>query len=353
MSKFQNFSNLDISGNEKTKNYNSKAAFYALPKSFIIRFLPLLSPTTLKVFIALTHFTDHLNIIKFPHLITYKKLMKMTGIKKIDTIRKAFNELCELQLIGGFTPGHGSENTKFYFTFDVIHYKTDECPFESEELESYYSQYEYKEKEVKKQKEEKPLPKIEHTPLPQNGYTINTINTTTKNSNSKDTEEIKINQELIVLANNSIEFKKQFNEFCIKDSSRYRETTFYWIIYHASRLNLSFADILESLEIANNKGKQGKMCYLIGIMRNKSKNVEQGILGQGKNIVFQVLEYVKQRIGVNRVYFKDIYFDGESKNIVFEAKNNDDAIAINDYCLLIINDINKRFKTEFLYQVTA
>jgi len=351
MSKFQNFSNLDISENVKTKNYNSKATFYALPKSFIIRFLPLLSPTTLKVFIALTHFTDHLNFIKFPNLITYKRLMKMTGIKKIDTIRKAFNELCELQLIGGFTPGHGSENTQFYFTFDILHYKTEECPFEVEELESYYAQFEYKEKEVTKQKDEEPLPQIEHTPIPLNGYTINTINTTTKNSNSNNTEEVIINHELIVLANNSIEFKKQFNEFCIKDSSRYREQTFYWIIYHASRFNLSIADVLESLEIANNKGKQGKMCYLIGIMRNKSNNVEHGLLGQGKSIVYQVLEYIKQRIGVNIEYFKNIYFDDKNKNIIFEATKCDDSV--NDYCLFITNDINKRFKTEFFYQLIA
>lgn len=348
MSKFKNFSNSDMSANEKTC-YNSKSAFYALPKAFIIRFLPLLSSSTLKVFVALTHFTDHLNIIKFPHSVTYKKLMQMTGIKKIDTIRKAFNELQELKIIGGFTPGHGSENTKFYFTFDIIHYRTEECPFEIEELESYYKQFEYKENEaVTEELPKRAVPQNEHTPLPQNVYSINTINTSTKNSNSSDSKDFELNRELIVLANSSIEFKKHFNDFCVKDSSRYREKTFYWVIYHASRLNLSFADLLESISIANAKGKQGKMCYLIGIMRNKASSVGQGVLGQGKNIVYQVLEYIKQRMSVNLEYFKNIYIHDSS--IVFEI-DIQDSDAVKDYCFLITSDINKRFKTEFTYQL--
>lgn len=345
MSKNQNFSNQGISKNDNN-NYNSKAAFYALPKSFIIKFLPLLSSNTLKVFIALTHFTDHCNIIKFPNLITYKKIMLMTGIKKIDTIRKAFNELNELHLIGGFTAGHGSENTKFYFTFDILHYRTDECPFEIEELESYYLRFEYIEKETVKTEET--LPEKEYTPLPQKVHTINTINTTSINSNSTETDKTKINHDLIVLANESIEYKKVFNDFCINDTSKYREKTFYWIIYHASRFNLSFADMLESIEICNSKGKNGKMCYLIGIMRNKSNNIEHGIIAQGKNIVHQVSEYIKQRMGVNISYFKNIsVFDN---NIIFEI-DNDNCAAVQDYCFLIANDINKRFKTEFLYKI--
>lgn len=347
MSKFNNFSNSEMSRNEKTHYYNSKSAFYALPKAFIIRFLPLLTPSTLKVFIALTHFTDHLNIIKFPHLITYRKLMQMTGIKKIDTIRKAFNELSDLRLIGGFTPGHGSENTKFYFTFDIIHYRTEECPFDIEELESYYNQFEYKENEAVTEELPKAVPQNEHTPLPKNVHTINTINIYT-NSNSIGANDFVLNNELIVLANSSFEFKKQFNDFCVKDSSCYREKTFYWIIYHASMLNLSFVDLLESIAIANAKGKQGKMCYLIGIMRNKSSSVGQGVLGQGKNIVYQVLEYIKQRMGINRKYFKNIYI--HQNNIFFEI-DIQDADAVKDYCFLITNDINKRFKTEFTYQV--
>lgn len=347
MSKFNNFSNSEMSENEKT-HYNSKSAFYALPKAFIIRFLPLLTPSTLKVFIALTHFTDHLNIIKFPHLITYRKLMQMTGIKKIDTIRKAFNELQELKIIGGFVPGHGSENTKFYFTFDIIHYRTDECPFDIEELESYYNQFEYKENEaVTEELPKRAVPQKEHTPLPQNVHTINTINIYT-NSNSIGAKDFELNNELIVLANSSIEFKKQFNDFCIKDSSRYREKTFYWIIYHASKLNLSFADLLESIAIANAKGKQGKMCYLIGIMRNKAGSVEQGVLGQGKNIVYQVIEYIKQRMSVNLEYFKNIYIHD---SIIFFEIDSQDADAVKDYCFLITSDINKRFKTEFTYQL--
>ena len=342
------FLNSDMSLNEK--NYNSKAAFYALPKAFIIRFLPLISPNTLKVFIALTHFTDHLNMVKFPHLITYKKLMQMTGIKKIDTIRKAFKELSELKLIGGFTPGTGKENTKFYFTFDIIHYRTEECPFEIDELESYYSQFEYKEDEIyeKEPVSNNAVPQNVHTPLPKNVHSINTINTTTINSNSSSTNDFELNKELIVLANNSIEFKSHFNDFCIKDSSRYREKTFYWIIYHASRLNLSFADIVESLEIANAKGRQGKMCYLIGIMRNKAGSVGKGVLGLGKNIVYQVLEYIKQRMGVNLSYFKNISLQDNS--IVFEVESADHDI-VQDYCHLITSDINKRFNTKFMYQV--
>lgn len=358
MSKSKKLSNSDISGNEKN-TYNSKAAFYALPKPFIIRFLNLLTPNTLKVFIALTYFTDHLNIIKFPNLITYKKLLKMTGIKKVDTIRKAFKELEDLNLIGGFSPGHGSENTKFYFTFDIIHYRTEECPFEIEELESYYSQFEYKEKESLNKNEivedsvteeffENTVPNKEYTPLPKNVPSFNTINTTTKNSNSNDTKNLELNKELIVLANNSIEFKKQFNDFCIKDSSRYREKTFYWIIYHATKLNLSFADLLESIEIANSKGKQGKMCYLIGIMRNKSASLSKGILAQGKNIVYQVFDYVKQRMGVNLEYFKNISLC--DNNIVFEVDSVERDV-VKDYCFLITSDINKRFNTQFSYHV--
>lgn len=350
MSKFQNFSNSDISKNDKTKNYNSRAAFYALPKSFIIRFLPLLSPTTLKVLIALTYFTDHLNIIKFPNLVTYKKLMKMTGIKKIDTIRKSFNELSGLHLIGGYIPGHGSENTKFYFTFDILHYKTEECPFEVEELESYYAQFEYKEKEVIKQNNEEPLPQIEHTPLPQNGYTINTINNTKINSNSNNQKnDLKLNKNLILLANESIEFKKQFNEFCIKDSSSYREKTFYWIMYHASKLSLSLADVIESLVIANNKGKQGKMCYLIGIMRNKSKNLDNNLLAAGKNIVYQVLEYIKTRLSVNLEFFKGIEFSDNT--IIFSYHDKEDIDSLNDYCMLITQDVNNRFRTNYTYSI--
>jgi hypothetical protein len=348
MLNFQNFSNSDISENDKTKTYNSKAAFYALPKSFIINFVPLLSPTTLKVFIALTYFTDHLNIIKFPKLITYKKLMNMTGIKKIDTIRKAFKELEQLKLIGGFESGCGINNTKFYFTFDILHYRTDECPFDIDELEDYYKQFEYKEIEVNSKTKETSMPKNEHTPLPKNVYTINTINNNTIiNSNSSNTEEIEINKDLIVLANNSVDFKKEFNEFCIKDSSSYREKTFYWILYHSSRLNLGFADVLESLKICNTKGKQGKMAYLIGIMQNKSRNLNNGILAAGKNIVYQALEYIKHRCGANLEYFKNISVS--ENNIIFEV--NDDCDAVKDYCKLLTNDLSKRFNTEFNFNV--
>jgi hypothetical protein len=347
MLKIQNFSNSDISENDKIKTYNSKAAFYALPKSFIINFVPLMSPSTLKVFIALTYFTDHLNIIKFPKLITYKKLMKMTGIKKIDTIRKSFNELLELSLIGGFEAGNGRSNTTFYFTFDILHYRTEECPFDIDELEDYYKQFEYKESEVNSKTKETSVPQNVHTPLPKSGYTINTINTTTKNSNSSKTENIEINKDLIVLANNSTEFKQEFNEFCIKDSSRYREKTFFWILYHASKYNLSFADLLESLTICNNKGKQGKMCYLIGIIRNKSRNIDNGILASGKNIIYQVSEYIKYRCGINLNYFKNISVI--DNNIIFEVTDNCDAVK--DYCSLITSDINKRFKTLFNFHV--
>jgi hypothetical protein len=397
---------LEVIFMKKMQDYAPDAAFYALPKAFIFRILPLLSPSTVKLFLALVYHTDPFNRIKYPEKITYSNIMNMTGIKKADTIRKAFSELVETKVISGFAPGFGSSPTRFYFTYDIDHYKTDESCLTISEIESYYrvitsktvvssqsntavflpdeptlEEYsELQEMEVHPSYQLESADFSTHeasesstdrrandtyagTPSPQNlaggdpenwhslktilAKCINSHSTTHANFNF-NTQENSLNdtldRNLVVQAKASIDFHRAFNEFCIKDSLRYREYTFFWVMYHASVHKLAIDELIESLKIACEKNKAGSMCYLIGIMKNKSKDKDAGVCAAGKNSIFSVMEYLKERMYLSWNYFSRVdIVDGK---IVFEYKEPalKHDVRYVDYCHVITSEVNKRFR---------
>lgn len=82
-------------------------------------------------------------------------------------------------------------------------------------------------------------------------------------------------------------------------------------------------------------------------LRNKAKNRDAGIAAEGKNIVYQVYEYIKLRIGVNYNYFKNIVI--ENGKILYELQDKDEAV--HDYCKLITQDVSTKFNIQLSYAI--
>lgn len=365
---------------KKISNFSPEAAFYALPKALIFKVVPILSPSTVKVFLALVYHTDPFNRIKYPEKITYSNIMKITGIKKIDTIRKAFHELVSHRVIGGFSPGFGSECTKFYFTYDIDHYTSCESCLSVEEVESYYrtitqkttvetsyNDEDYSEEFCENDTilsqsnsdpyicQSSPSPQILAVGESENWHSCNTIlaklinshSTSHANSNfsyASNSPNDAIDKNLVALAKQSLEFHRAFNDFCIKDTTRYREYTFFWVLYHASINKLALDEIIESLKISCDKGKQGQMSYLIGIFKNKFKDKHIGIAAVGKNKFFSVMEYLKERMYISWHTFEKVeVIDNAIKFVFKDKKQYSDEQYIN-YCKAITDETNKRFR---------
>ena len=435
---------------ERVKKYNPQAAFYALPKAFINRLLFQISGSTLKVFIALVNHTDCWNIIRYPGKITHSSLMKTTGIKKKETISKAYKELCDLSIIGGYAHGHGSENTKFYFTFDIDHYKTEECCLELDEISSYYEMllsgkfsepvpelpdaaenseddnirctaeecdpsreiplnsepvppepgsghlkyiatianswsgelklyqdnntdvYLLEDGSVFCDKEEfikdyqhcivsKPDNKMEdnYSPFSFDSDNVNNeippevaengtpsplflVQESTKKKDSLNTiKSYKINN-LIVMFQKDFKFIHEFNDFCTDDSPKNLKNTLFWIAKNAAGFDLSLGEVIESLSVANDKGKQGSMCYLIGIMRNKAGNKASGVKVITKPLFVQVKEYFAERFSHSLEYLNSYSIDWNSKELRYTLKNpENDRDPMSEFFKFVVSDIKK------------
>ncbi|MFH0977626.1 MAG: hypothetical protein V1874_17745 [Spirochaetota bacterium] len=448
----------------RERKYNPQAAFYALPKAFINRLLFSMSGSTLKVFLALVYHTDCWNVIKYPGKITHSNLMKTTGIKKKETISNAYKELEELSIIGGYTPGHGADNTKFYFTFDINHYRTDECCLDQAEISSYYEMllsgkftnmpfsdpagsdketasnesidlsgfpeesepvgnvsqacsddYDIPESsaasfsdenksscsssslnyaftiasswgtEIKLYHNENPdiffledgsffcdkddfFKNYQHCVIkdtltiqepvqtitcelgiipagvPENGMPspLETAQGSTEKKDSlKTINSYKINK-LIVMAQKDFNFIHEFNNFCIDDSPKYLKNTLYWLIQHAVDFNLSLGDVIDSLNAANNKGKHGKMCYLVGVMRNKAGNNSRGLKVITKPEFVQAKEYFSERFGHCIEYLKSYSFDWTAGELRYTLKDPaKDRSYLAEFFKFVVEDIKK------------
>lgn len=461
----------------RERRYNPQAAFYALPKAFINRLLFRLSGSTLKVFLALVYHTDCWNVIKYPEKITHTGLMKTTGIKKKETISNAYKELEEHGIIGGYVPGHGADNTKFYFTFDIDHYRSEECCLDLEEISSYYEMLlsgkftnmpganpagtdqkagsgknvgltvvqedpepvenvstdlidnndlagsagdpaDYKNdpltvqdqlnyiltienswnskiklyqkagqgdffledgslfcdkdeffKNFKQNIVPDPetdsnfsdpvqnadiacLPGITETVsseeipscVPKNGTVSpqkSVQGSTEKKDSLKTIKSYKINK-LIVMAQKDSKFIHEFNNFCVDDSRKYLKNTLYWLIQHAAEYNLSLGDVIDSLYAANSKGKQGKMCYLVGVMRNKAGNNSSGLRVITKPEFVQAKDYFQERFGHCIEYLKFYIFDWKAGEFQYTLKNpENDGPAMKEFFKFAVDDIKK------------
>lgn len=472
----------------RERRYNPQAAFYALPKAFINRLLFRLSGSTLKVFLALVYHTDCWNVIKYPEKITHTGLIKITGIKKKETISNAYKELEELSVIGGYVPGHGAENTRFYFTFDINHYRTEECCLELDEISSYYEMIlsgkvtsmplsdpdgqgkkadsgkpvkmsvlpersEPDERDIEactgearlpgdsvetvttentspadpvqltyaltienswcnkiklyqkagqgdffledgsffcdkdefyKNYEQSIVPDADHeatapraesrgtdeerlpdittdanrlpseaeakeaneilSGVPKNGTPspLETVQGSTEKRDSlKTIKSYKINK-LIVMAQKDSNFIHEFNDFCVDDSRKYLKNTLYWIIQHAAEYNLSLGDVIDSLNAANSKGKQGKISYLVGVMRNKAGNNSRGLRVITKPEFVQAKEYFSERFGHCIEYLKSYSFDWKAGEFQYTLKNPDnDGPAMKEFFKFAVDDIKK------------
>lgn len=319
------------------RRYNPQAAFYALPKAFINRLLIQLSGSTLKVFLALVNHTDCWNVIKYPEKITHSSLMKTTGIKKKDTVSKAYRELSDLSIIGGHVPGHGSSSTEFYFTFDIDHYKTEECCLEREEISSYYEMLlSGRYSGLVSEDYQAPDPegqgslsgKQESSPEKHGG------------TEKRDTpDKIKI---LITNARKDFIFKHEFNEFCTEDTTKYLKDTLFWIAKNAVEFDLSLGEVIDSLSVANDKGRQGSMRYLIGIMRNKSKNKTDGIGVFTKPLLLQVSQYFHERFSHCLDYLEWHVFDTDTNQLKYKLKDPQaDSDSMNKFFEFVVDDIKK------------
>ncbi|MDY6934831.1 MAG: hypothetical protein SVZ03_11520 [Spirochaetota bacterium] len=173
-----------------------------------------------------------------------------------------------------------------------------------------------------------PYPEISAQGTPDKPHTLNTIN----NYNFTN---------LIVLAQKDLKFISLFNEFCIDDLPRYLKNTLYWIIKNAAQYNLSLEETADSLRIANDKGKQGKMSYLIGIMRNKAGNKALGIRILTKPINVQVSEYFKYRFKHCLEHLRSYSFDWENNEFRYSLKNTESRSSLKDYFRFVVEDIRR------------
>ncbi|MBN2403252.1 MAG: hypothetical protein JXN64_12740 [Spirochaetes bacterium] len=298
------------------RKYNPQAAFYALPKAFINRLLIQLSGNTLKVFLALVNHTDCWNVIKYPDKITYSALMKTTGIKKKDTISKAYRDLCSLNIIGGYVPGHGSNSTGFYFTFDIDHYKTEECCLQLEEISPYYEM------------------------LLSGKYTNPDPGAGEGSPKKRDTQD-----KIDILINNAgkdLKFKHEFNEFCTRDTSKYLKDTLFWIAKNAVEFGLSLGEVIDSLSAANDKDRQGSMSYLIGIMRNKSRNKAGGLKVITRPLLVQVKQYFQERFSHCLDYLESYDFNIELNQLQYKLKNPQaDKDSMDEFFMFVVDDIKR------------
>ncbi|MBN2403250.1 MAG: hypothetical protein JXN64_12730 [Spirochaetes bacterium] len=385
--------------------------------------------------------------------------MKTTGIKKKDTITKAYRELRDLGVIGGFVPGHGSENTKFYFTFDIGHYRTEECCLELEEISSYYemlltgrqsglpaeyqssipednpsginpapdeNEYDSPGQQAETVPHSGPLQYIAtvanswgretklftgkdpdillyedgsvfctgsefikeyqqyvvpgsvnlYSSPPASGQaaasdSLSDADENPINSEAKDVEmsafpkkgtpcPLKMVQgspekkdalntinsykitNLIVNARKDFKFKYEFNKFCTEDTSKYLKNTFFWIAKNAADFDLSLGDVIDSLAVANDKGKQGSMSYLIGIMRNKSKNKINGIGVITKPLFLQAKQYFQERFSHCFEYLKSWGFNSELNQLQYTLKDSQkDRDSMKEFFKFVVDDINK------------
>jgi hypothetical protein len=161
---------------------------------------------------------------------------------------------------------------------------------------------------------------------------------------SLDNTESHLGDEMSLIlseAEKDLKFVQAFNDFCVKDDSKYRSDTTFWILHNAILHEASIGAITDALEICVGKDKTGDVAYFTGILRQKAKNKADGIRPLGKNDYIRVVEYLRRRLEPYAEYITSWEADIKNGCLRYSVASRDDLNAIKDALDLVAVDLQR------------
>jgi hypothetical protein len=118
------------------------------------------------------------------------------------------------------------------------------------------------------------------------------------------------------------QFIHSYNEFCVKDDAEYRTSTLAHLKRIAMMYRCSTHELAACLDIACEKGKQGNVFYVAGILKNRAKDRKSGAWPCGKPSWSVVNDSVKRYMETVKDY---VTWNFDTKSGVLSYKMIDHA----------------------------
>lgn len=142
-------------------------------------------------------------------------------------------------------------------------------------------------------------------------------------------------------------FLKFFKDFCDEDNEAYIQRTFHFINQHAENFESSLGDVIQSLKICCEKEKIGRIDYYAGILKKKAQAKAEKVQDAAKLKVFQVYDYLQERIGgVHMNLIKNYDLNYNERAIYYSVRDKEEQSVAHDILLCVSEDVKTKFDIE-------